>query len=214
MIELSPAEPHLARIVTALKALAEPHRLCAVAAIAERPRTGTELCELLDLGPPTVSHHMSRLEAAGIVRVTREGQRRRYALERGAMQQLASTRPDARVPDEGGEPDDASSFFSEERLVSIPTRRKKRVAVLQRLMQGFEPERTYSEGEVNAVLGRVHDDVATLRRELVGYGFMTRSGSTYRVATELPTRDATVAQEVPADESVWLAALIDAAAGR
>ena len=113
-----------------------------------------------------------------------------------------------------GEPDDASSFFSEERLVSIPTRRKKRVAVLQRLMQGFEPERTYSEGEVNAVLGGVHDDVATLRRELVGYGFMTRSGSTYRVATELPTRDATVAQEVPADESVWLAALIDAAAGR
>ena len=43
---------------------------------------------------------------------------------------------------------------------------------------------------------------------------MTRSGSTYRVATELPTRDATVAQEVPADERAWLAALIEAASER
>ena len=197
MIEV---DDRLAHLVTALRALAEPSRLRAVAAIAECPRTGTELCELLDLGPPTVSHHMSRLEAAGIVRVTREGQRRRYTLDRGVMQQLASLRIDA----------DTSE--SHECRVGIPRRRKKRVEVLQGLVESlFEPGRAYSEREVDDVLRRAHDDVATVRRELSGYGFMTRSDATYRVATELPTLGATVAQEVPPDERTWLAALIDAA---
>jgi hypothetical protein len=61
------------------------------------------------------------------------------------------------------------------------------------------------------VLGRWHDDVATLRRELVGYGFLSRSRGTYRIAGELPARGATVAQEVPPDERAWLAALIETA---
>jgi len=197
MIEIGFDDPHLARLVTALKALAEPNRLRAVAAIAERPRTGTELCGLLDLGPPTVSHHMSRLEAAGIVRVTREGQRRRYTLDRGVMRQLASSRIEG----------------PRSRPAGIPRRRKKRVAVLQQLVEGFEPGREYSERDVNEILGQAHEDVATLRRELVGYGFMTRSSGAYRVATQLPERDATVSQEVPADEGSWLAALIDSASG-
>ena len=91
--------------------------------------------------------------------MTRKGQRRRYALDRGVMRQLASSR----LHDEQHEErvDDAAAFFAEDRLVSIPTRRKKRVAVLQRLMQGFEPGRKYGEREVNDILRRAHDDVAT-----------------------------------------------------
>ena len=196
-------QERLARMVVALKALAEPNRLRAVAAISERPRTGSELCELLGLGAPTVSHHMARLEAAGIVHVTREGQRRRYALDDRGMRQLASSASSARVR--------PSAFFERERLTSIPVKRKKRVAVLRQLMSGFGAGRDYDEREVNEILGRSHDDVATLRRELVGYGFLSRSRGTYRVATELPPRDANVAQEVPPDEDAWLAALIEAA---
>jgi DNA-binding transcriptional ArsR family regulator len=211
MIEVMAEDERLARIVAALKALAEPNRLRAVAAIAERPRTGSELCELLGLGAPTVSHHMARLESAGIVRVTREGQRRRYTLDDRGMQRLASSASAARVRDADVEDDDASAFFSGERLTSIPVKRKKRVAVLRRLMSGFEAGRDYDEREVNAILGRSHDDVATLRRELVGYGFMSRTRNTYRVATELPPRDARVAQEVPPDEHAWLTGLIEAA---
>jgi DNA-binding MarR family transcriptional regulator len=205
-------DERLSRILVALKALAEPNRLRAVAAIAERPRTGSELCELLDLGAATVSHHMARLESAGIVNVTREGQRRRYTLDGRGMQRLASSasaEPVHRADRE--EDDDASAFFSGGRLTSIPVKRKKRVAVLRRLMSGFEAGRAYSEREVNAILGRSHDDVATLRRELVGYGFLSRSRGTYHVATELPPRDANVAQEVAPDEHAWLAALIEAA---
>jgi hypothetical protein len=212
MIEAIGDEERLSRIVAALKALAEPNRLRAVAAIAERPRTGTELCELLGLGAPTVSHHMARLESAGIVHVTREGQRRRYTLDGRGMQRLALSASAERVGSaDSEEDDDASAFFSRGRLTSIPVKRKKRVAVLRRLMSGFEGGRTYDEREVNAILGRSHDDVATLRRELVGYGFLTRTRNSYRIASELPPRDARVAQEVPPDEHTWLAALIETA---
>lgn len=212
MIELVTEDERLSRIVVALKALAEPNRLRAVAAIAERPRTGTELCEILGLRPATISHHMARLESAGIIRVTRDGQRRRYTLDDRGIQRLAlsASAEDLRRPKTEAD-DDVAPFFSAGRLTSIPVKRKKRVAVLQRLMAGFEAEREYSESDVNAILGRSHEDVATLRRELVGYGFMSRTRSTYRVASELPSRDATVAQEVPPDESAWLAALIETA---
>jgi DNA-binding transcriptional ArsR family regulator len=204
-------EQHLARTVVALKALAEPNRLRAVAAIAERPRTGTELAEVLGLGAPTVSHHMARLEAAGIVHVTPEGRRRRYTLNLRGMQQLAASASSGENRRADDAADDTSAFFAGERLLSIPTRRKKRVAVLQRLMLGFTAGRDYSEIDVNAILSRSHDDVATLRRELIGYGFMVRTGNTYRVASELPSRGANISQEVPPDERAWLAALIEAA---
>jgi hypothetical protein len=211
MIEELGEEGRLSRIVVALKALAEPNRLRAVAAIAEYPRTGGELCQLLGLGAPTVSHHMARLESAGIVRVTREGQRRRYSLDGPGMQRLALSASADRVRRADAEEDEASAFFSDGRLTSIPVKRKKRVAVLRRLMSDFEAGRAYDEREVNEILGRSHDDVATLRRELVGYGFMSRTRNTYRIASELPPRDARVAQEVPPDEHAWLAALIEAA---
>lgn len=212
MIEESGQDERLARIVLALKALAEPSRLRAVAAMAERPRTGIELCELLGLGAATVSHHMARLESAGIVRVTREGQRRWYALDERGMRRLASSAAAERTRSANrDDEDDASAFFSDGRLTSIPVKRKKRVAVLRRLMTGFEPGRDYDEREVNEILGRAHEDVATLRRELVGYGFLGRSRGMYRVASELPARGATMAQEVPADERAWLAALIETA---
>jgi hypothetical protein len=34
----------------------------------------------------------------------------------------------------------------------------------------------YSEKQVNEMLNRFHEDTATLRRELVGYGLMGREG--------------------------------------
>jgi hypothetical protein len=93
------------------------------------------------------------------------------------------------VPDEdGGLPlsYDAKvlrSFLRGGRLVSIPAREKKRWVILRYLVtQCFEQDRDYSEREVNDLLGEYHDDVATLRRDLVRAGFMTRAGGDYRRA--------------------------------
>jgi hypothetical protein len=71
-------------------------------------------------------------------------------------------------------------FFSTEgRLVDMPTRRAKRLVVLDHVAQRFEPGRRYGWREVDEVLHEVHDDHAALRRYLVDEGFLTREDDVY-----------------------------------
>lgn len=90
------------------------------------------------------------------------------------------------------------------RLAQVPAKRKTRAAVLLELLSRFEPGRDYSEPEVNELLRPVHEDVAYLRRELVNYRYLARTEGRYRVVDRAPTRSATLQQEVPAWEAVWL----------
>ncbi len=68
------------------------------------------------------------------------------------------------------------AFLDEEgRLRSIPVSRAKRAVVLEYLADHLEAGRTYGERELSGVLRRFHDDVATLRRELVGAKLVVRT---------------------------------------
>ncbi|MFZ5880471.1 MAG: DUF2087 domain-containing protein, partial [Chloroflexota bacterium] len=61
-------------------------------------------------------------------------------------------------------------------LKTIPAQRKKLEAVLRYVAKAFKVGKRYSEKQVNEILGGYHEDTATLRRELVGYGLMKREG--------------------------------------
>lgn len=82
----------------------------------------------------------------------------------------------------------------------LPARRKARAIVLLELITHFDHGRDYAEREVNAILGRVHDDFAFWRRELINHGYLTREAGIYRVADEPPERTGNELQEFPADE--------------
>ena len=71
------------------------------------------------------------------------------------------------------------SFVRVGRLTQIPTTRSKRLVVLDRLAQEFEPGRRYQERTVNTMLSRWHDDPAALRRYLVDEGFLSRDAGVY-----------------------------------
>jgi len=195
-------------------AVGEPTRLRILGLLAERDATGSELSERLGLTAPTVSHHMAKLVGAGLVQVTPEAQRRRYRLD------LTALRPPLAAPEsELTRPLDESAkilrdFFDGERLTQIPAVRKKRVVVLRHLLERFEPERDYPEREVNDLLRPAHEDVATLRRELVDYGYLVRVRGIYRVAARLPERGPTVGQEAGSDEPHWFAELLAGATER
>ncbi len=213
-------ETLLERLVEVFKALGDPSRLRILGAVAERPRTGKELGDLLAVRAPTVSHHVAKLVDAGLIAVTRDGQSRIYALDEaalGALTRLAAQRRDSELPGlaSGAEDEEARErakvirdFFDGARLKQIPAQRKKRVIILQHLLTRFEPHQEYPEKEVNAILREANEDVATLRRELVDYGFMTRSGGVYRVAHALPQRSVQVGQEITGDEHAWLRRLL------
>jgi hypothetical protein len=197
------------------KALADPARLRILGLLAERPLAGHELADRLNLTPPTISHHMRRLVAARLVDVEPDAQSRIYSLRTDAIRELSGSVLGDDTPRPASEEDDAvlRAFFDGPRLRQIPASRKKRVIVLRRLLERFAPGRLYPEPEVNALLREAHDDVATLRRELVDYGFMVRDRGIYRLATELPGRGSTVAQEVGNEQS-WFEELVMTATAR
>jgi len=75
--------------------------------------------------------------------------------------------------------DTLSRFVSDGRITLMPTKRSKRLLVLDHVAQSFEPGRTYREYEVNRVLFGFHDDYAALRRYLVDEGFLSREDNVY-----------------------------------
>jgi hypothetical protein len=197
------------------KALSDPARLRILGLLAERPHAGHELAHRLTLTPPTISHHMRRLVAARLVDVEPEAQSRIYSLRTDAIRQLSGSILGTDASQPASDEDNAvlRAFFDGSRLRQIPASRKKRVIVLRRLLERFAPGRSYPESEVNDLLREAHDDVATLRRELVDYGFMVRDRGIYRIATELPARGSTVTQEVGNEQS-WFAELVAEATAR
>jgi hypothetical protein len=70
-------------------------------------------------------------------------------------------------------------FVQDGRLVTMPTRRAKRLVVLDHVAQSFELGLTYPEAQVNEILAGFHDDYAALRRYLVDEQFLSRDGGVY-----------------------------------
>ena len=71
------------------------------------------------------------------------------------------------------------AFVRDGRLLSIPVARAKRLVILDRLAQEFEPGKRYSEQMVNLLLGKWHADTAALRRYLVDEGLLDRADGQY-----------------------------------
>ena len=89
---------------------------------------------------------------------------------RSGARRWPSPTPGRRPDPTGDAPPDAAkvlrTFFRGGRLTSIPTSHAKRLVILDRLAQEFEPGVRYSERQVNARLRPFHEDVAALRRYL------------------------------------------------
>lgn len=166
------------------KALADESRLKIVGLLAQGERSVQELATLLDLKEPTVSHHLAILRAQGLVSARAEGTTRWHRLDVGVLEGL-SRRVLEQPAQEPAEPETwdvkvlRGFVDAEGRLTVIPASRRKRGVVLRWLMTGFEPDRRYSEAEVNAIIQARHWDSATLRRELIGHRMLARENGIY-----------------------------------
>src|SRR6266705_4179738 len=137
---------------------------------------GQELAKVLDVKPPTVSHHLAPLVMAGLVRVRRENNYHYYELDSEGIENLAeSTQHIARLlfaskplpPKSDERARVVATFIKDGRLVSIPAQYKKRRYVMEELARSFDWGRLYDEKEDNAILKTFHDDVTSLRIEMI-----------------------------------------------
>jgi DNA-binding MarR family transcriptional regulator len=170
------------------RALADPTRIRILGLLAERSMYGQELAQVLDVKPPTISHHMEPLVNAGLVRVRKENNYHYYELDSSGLEQLDdSIQHVARIflvskplpPKSEEKARVIATFIKDGRLVSIPAQYKKRRYVMEELARSFEWGRLYDEKEVNAILKPFHDDVASLRREFIDQHIMMREGGRY-----------------------------------
>src|SRR5512137_1290154 len=163
------------QLLTFFKALADSNRLKIVGLLSQQPYSVEQLAALLNLRPPTVSHHLKLLSEAGLVSARAESYYNLYQLESGVLEQIArNLAMQDRLPNMAAEVDLQAYdrkvlrdiLLPDGKLKIIPAQRKKREVVLRHILKEFQPGIQYTESQVNEILARFHEDTATLRREL------------------------------------------------
>lgn len=171
----------MSEALAVFKALADDTRLKIVRALGERDMYVELLAERLNLTPATVSFHMKKLVAAGLVDSRKEQYYTMYALRREAMEITVASLA------LGGEGDSAErlreeqyrrkvlrSFMPNGYCEVLPAQIKKRMIIYEEIAAQFERGQSYTEKEVNERIARIHADYCMVRRAFIGLGWMTR----------------------------------------
>ena len=163
-----------------LRIALDPVRLAVLGAAAVGSVDVDVLADGLDVPAKSVLLAIVKLQEGGLL----DEERR---LDRGALGRLGSQLPavekaDSSVTEGPWSEQEATvlgRFFDGTRLTQIPAQHSKRLVILERLSQEFEPGLRYPERDVNFTLQMWHPDYAALRRYLVDEGFLTRADGVY-----------------------------------
>jgi len=160
--------------------LAEPERMRVVAALTLGAASKNDIAATVGLDMRVVVDSLDRLVSAGLVEELDD----QYVLlhaafKRAARQAAPAERPSA-FPDEPAERQRIlDQCLVDGRLIHMPSKRSRRLVLLEEIAQRFEPGQHYTERQVNASLSEVDPDTATLRRYLVDNGFLDRGDGEY-----------------------------------
>lgn len=177
------AQAHLDVLLPILKALADANRLKIIGLLAREPLSVEQMADMLELSPSTVSHHLAQLSRAGLVSARAESYYNVYRLESEAFDQVARRLLHRETLASVADSVDADAYDrkvlnnfldANGRVRTFPAQRKKFEVILRYVLRDFKPGVRYSEKQVNEILGRYHADTATLRRELISYGWLKR----------------------------------------
>jgi biotin operon repressor len=179
------------------KALSDDARLRILNALGEKDMYVELLAERLQLSAPTVSFHMKKLQAAGLVDTRREQYYTMYSLRRdvfglslGELVFRDSAAGAEAVREEQYRRRVIRAFMPDGTCETLPAQVKKRLIVFREIFSRFEPGRTYTEKEVNEIIAPLHADFCTVRRAFVGMGWMSRDKGVYTVHTDVDFDDA------------------------
>ena len=172
-----------------LSALGEPKRLAILVILRRRPHFAEELAEILDLHPSTVSHHLTRLRGAGLVRTEKRSPYVQFAVEAdgllelgAALGQLEQFEAELELPSE--EQLSAQLLHrlldSEGRFTELPRLARPRAVLLRHLCADLEFARLYPERELRLIFLAHTDQPEAVIHALVQAGWLRQSGPAYR----------------------------------
>ena len=169
------------------KCLADKSRIQILCSLMEEEMYVERLAERLGLTAPTISFHLKKLEEAGIVAKRKDQYYTMFSVNREILhlpmiellKEEASEEEKIRIREEQYRKKVIDSFFEYGKLKSIPAQRKKEKICLEEIAKSFDIGRDYSEREVNLIIADYNDDFCTIRRDMIGFGILTREQNTY-----------------------------------
>ena len=172
-----------------LKALADETRLRIMQALCEKESYVELLSERLHLTQATVSFHLKKLLAAGLVDSRREQYYTIYSLRRESLEltlkqligETSNADPSEELREELYRRKVIRSFMPDGLCRVLPAQIKKRMIIYEEIMKLFEPGKTYHETEINEIIATVHADYCSVRRDFIGFGWMSRTDRQYTV---------------------------------
>jgi predicted transcriptional regulator len=181
------AAQDLDALVSFASALLDLDRLRVVAALSAGPANRMRLAELTGLSHRDLLRHIDSLQHAGLVRLQPPAARQPdqyspYELDQEAF--TAARRAMGKYKGVKPRPTDQrlltlETFMPGGKLNAFPRKNEQIVVILDEVARKFEPERQYAEREVNGTLEEINEDYCTLRRLLVDYGYLSRTGGIY-----------------------------------
>lgn len=176
-----------------LGVLADSTRLNIVGLLAQQPRSGDELATILGTKPPTISHHLARLEDVGLVSAEAQQYYKIYALNAAVLDNLARALTPAHLADRVrlDEAIDANAYaatilsrwLKDDRLQGIPRKLQHQRAVYAWLTDKFAQNVRYDSDQVGEIVEQwCHPNFCTeLIRRLVDDRYLGRlaDGSWY-----------------------------------
>lgn len=176
-------------LLTFFKALSDANRLKIIGVLASQAATVEQLAAALNLGASTVSHHLSRLSEAGLVSARADGYYSVYSLQTDVLEEMSRRLLKRENITRLAEDADIDAFdrkvlrdflTPEGRIKAFPAQEKKLLVIVRHVLQAFEPDRRYTEKEVNELIKeRFHEDCASIRRHFIEYKFMSRENGVY-----------------------------------
>ena len=180
-------ENALEPLIALANGLFDTDRLRIAAALVDRAANRMQLAEATGLSHRELLRQLGLLQYFGLVRLQEPAPRQPdqyspYELNeeafRAARQAMGSYR--GRKP----RPTDArqmtlETFMPGGKLYAFPRKQDQIHTILSEIAQKFTTEKQYTEREVNAILEEVNEDYCTVRRYLVDYGYLSRSGGVY-----------------------------------
>ena len=137
------------------KALGDESRLSIIRMLLEGESYVELIASRLELTSATVSHHLKKLEGAGLVECHRTQFYMIYSVKReilsGSLIDLIGTLPPL-DDDTKYRQSIINTFFEYGRLKALPAQRKKREVVLRYILEPLETGHAYTEKEIFEVL--------------------------------------------------------------
>lgn len=171
-----------------LKALSDESRLGIYQLLIERSAYIEVISERLKLAPSTVSFHLKKLYEVGLVTSYRDQYYTIYSaktevLDLSVKQLLSQAKPDPKSQEKQDKEEQQfkektlKSFFKYGKLVKIPTQKKKREWVLEKVSHSFHGKKSYTLEKAHEILSEIYsEDPGLLLKELQTAGHLQLKG--------------------------------------